>query len=218
MNNSTQYRKMNRRALSLVLVLSLLTPVVRAQSNTLVDRLGVETMTYFKLGTFCPHGKVLREEFGTRVPIGIEARAGTKYGFGAGLSAGVWWATAGKDISTFLPVALSAYYSRSFLDGAVAPFGGLFLAYNSAQLYFAAGDTSVRARGSGMTGGLLLGVEAPFVDKFNLLADCRFGFGRGAMEFDAPVGSIRAGKSNVTFSNTSLNLGISLGFSDICLW
>ncbi len=210
--------KVNSPRLTLVLVVSVLASGVRAQSNTLVDRLGIQTMTYFKLGTFCLHGRVLKEEFGTRVPIGIEARAGTKYGVGAGLSAGVWWATTGKDISTFLPVALSAYYSRSFLDSAVVPFGGLFLAYNSAQLYFAEQDTAVRARGSGFTGGLLLGVEAPFVDKFNLMADCRFGFGRGAMEFDAPVRTTPAGKSNVTFSNSSLNLGISLGFSDICLW
>ncbi len=209
---------MTSRFAFLILVVGLLASEACAQSNTLVDRLGVQTMTYFKLGTFCPCGTALKEEFGTRVPIGLEARAGTKYGFGAGLSVGVWWATAGKDISTFVPVALAGHYSRPLLDGAVVPFGGLFLAYNSAQLYFAAGDTFVRARGAGMTGGLLLGVEAPFVDKFNLLADCRFGFGRGAMEFDRPVGEIPAGTSNVTFSNTSLNLGISLGFSDICLW
>ncbi|MEO0078532.1 MAG: hypothetical protein ABIK86_05990 [candidate division WOR-3 bacterium] len=202
----------------LALVIGLLASGAYAQSNTLIDRLGVQTMTYFKIGTFCPCGTVLKKEFGTRVPIGLEARASTKYGFGAGLSVGVWWATAGKDISTFVPVTLAGYYFRPLLDGAIAPFGGLFLAYNSAQLYFAAGDTFVRARGAGMTGGFMLGVEVPFVDKFNLLADCRFGFGRGAMEFDRPVGEILAGKSNVTLSNTSLNLGISLGFSDICLW
>jgi hypothetical protein len=206
------------RFLPFLLAASLLLPEAHAQSNTLVERLGVQTMTYFRLGTFSPCGKVLKDNFGTRVPVGIEARAGTKYGFGAGLSVGVWWASTDNDISTFVPVALTGFYSRPFLDGAVAPFGGLFLAYNSAQLYFTTGDTTARARGSGTTGGLLFGVEVPFVDKFNIMADCRFGFGRGTMDFDRPVGSMTAGKHPVTFSNTSLNLGISLGFSDICLW
>lgn len=175
-------------------------------------------VTILKIGSYWPFGKELSEYFGTRYPIGIETRARSESGIGGSVSVDVWWQSHENRTSTFVPVSIGTSYGRKLLEGAVVPFAGLFVSYTFAQLYFDAGPDLVRATGSGLGGGLVVGAEVPIVEGFNTLAELKLSLGGIPMVFDSAVGAIGEGRHTVATSGFGLNFGVSMGFSEPCLW
>jgi hypothetical protein len=188
------------------------------RTDNLFDFLDFKTASLFRIGAFAPFGKTLSENFGTRYPVGFEARARTRFGFGAWASAGVWWKSDRRDVSTFVPLTVGGFYSRRYLRGLLCPYAGAFVSRAFTQLYFPVGDSSVRARGAGTIAGLALGTEVPLSALACLVADVSFGFGGAGMTFDAPAAGMPAGRNFVSLSNFTASLGLSTGFGGLPLW
>ena len=188
------------------------------RSDNVFDFLDFKTAGLFRVGALAPFGKTLREEFGTRYPVGFEARARSRFGFGVWASAGIWWKSDSADVSTYVPLAVGGFYSRKYLRGLVCPYVGAFVSPVFTDLYFPVGDSSVRAHGAGTTAGLTLGTEVPLSALACLVADVSLGFGSAGMTLDAPAAGMPAGRNSVSLSNFTASLGLSTGFGDLPLW
>lgn len=188
--------------------------------RSIAERYEVRSTPFFRFGYWQPTGRDLKDEFGPRIPLGVELRAVSRYGVGADVTLDCWWAFTGEEqaMSVFLPLSVGLFYSYPLLDSAITPYAGLCATLNYGSLYFAQGDSAVRGRGLGAGGGAMLGVEVPLLRSLTVRLDTRLIGGQISAAFDEDESVLAAERRDVKVGSFSATLGLTMGYTDLFFW
>lgn len=211
----------SRRAAALCLLALAFSAAPAARlGRTVFERVDARSATFFRFGLWSPGGQELADQFGPRVTLGVEARAVSRYGVGAGVGLDGWWASREEGFSYYLPVSVSAFYCYPLLDSAVTPFAGLFatVAYGSFCLPHAHPDSISRVSGMGGGGGAMLGVEVPLMRNLTTRFDMRLGGGSISAAPRAESWVDQSERRRVKTGNFSATLGLTMGYNDLFFW
>ncbi len=211
----------SRRAAALCLLALAfgLAPAARI-GRSVFERVEARSATFFRFGVWSPGGQELAEQFGNRLALGVEARAVSRYGVGAGIGLDGWCASQERRLSCYLPVSVSAFYSYPLLDSAVTPFAGLFatVAYGSFCLPHSHPDSVNRVQGMGGGGGAMLGVEVPLMRNLMTRLDVRLGGGSISAAPRVESGVDQVERRRVKTGNFTAALGLTMGNNDLFFW
>ena len=170
------------------------------------------------VGSWSPFGSILKQEFGSRYPIGIEARVRAASGLGGAVGAEFWWRQADQRLSGMLPVTLEFNYAYPLLDGAVVPFGGLCARYAHTWISWKVGEDAYSETGAGFGLGPVLGTEAPLGSRFRGMLRFRLVLGESRLSYSAARGGLEPGEHRVGMSSFDITLGVTSDLLDACLW
>lgn len=188
--------------------------------RSLAERVDARSTFFFRVGISSPAGREIKDEFGPRIPLGVELRTNTRYGIGSSLTMDGWWGLRGPDdaVSLFLPLSAGLYYAYPLLDSAVVPYGGLFASAAWGSFVFAA-DSAVRWHGLGGGGGIFAGVEVPLLHTLAIRVDNRLYAGSISAEAEQrETAARRLPRRRIRTTNFSLMLGMTMGFNDLFWW
>jgi hypothetical protein len=210
--------RLNRLVAATLIAAIICVPLWAQEKATTKEPTKATFSTMLKIGALWPLGTELQDYFGARYPIGLETRVRSARGVGGSLSFEIWWQSRQGNVSTLIPISIGTTYGAPILNGALIPFGGLFASYTFATLYFFGSNSTnpVRAYGSGLSGGLVLGAEVPIIEGFGTIAELKVSLGGIPMYFDDNVGNITKGEHTITTSGLGINFGITMGMTKGC--